>query len=213
MSRLHHQRASMCNNYAVTVSWAEYLKAFSTEGLSVDPDLAAPNLAPEQSLWPTDRAPVIRATSPGSVELVRMRWGFAPPGPKAGPIINFRSENRTFTHGRCLAPADCFFEYTGSRAPKTRWRISSSDGSWFALAALWRRGSTDDPDSFSLLTTAPGPDIAPIHNRQVAIIHKSLWRDWLDPAIPSCKLLHPSPAGSLKVEIMSGAEPVQGRLF
>ena len=203
----------MCNNYAVTVSWADYLEAFSAAGLRVDSDQAAPNLPPEPSLWPTDRAPVIRATSTGSVELVRMGWGFAASRPKAGPIINFRSENRNFTHGRGLAPADCFFEYTGPRAPKTRWRISSADGSWFALAAIWRRGAPNDAERFSLLTTASGPDIAPLHPRQVAIIHRSLWRDWLDPSIPSQTLLHPSPAGALNVELMTGAQSLQGSLF
>ncbi len=45
--------------------------------------------------------PIIRRVE-GGVELARMRWGFPPGRPKAGPVINFRSEGRRFERGRCL---------------------------------------------------------------------------------------------------------------
>lgn len=203
----------MCNNYAVTVSWDQYLEAFSAAGLQLRSDLTAPNLEPLDCLWPTDSAPIIRSPSPGRVELVKLRWGFAPPGPGAGPIINYRTENRNFLQGRCLAPADCFFEFTGQRSPKTRWRIDLPSGDWFALAAIWQPATPDFPESFSLLTTSPGPDVAPIHNRQVVLIDRRQWRDWLDPAVPSVELLHPSPAGTLQVRPLPQKPSPQGSLF
>ena len=54
-------------------------------------------------------------------------------------------------------------------------------------------------DRFTLLTIEPGPDIAPFHNRQIAILPRSRWAAWLGPpdAQPA---LRPLPAGSLKVE-------------
>jgi putative SOS response-associated peptidase YedK len=54
-------------------------------------------------------------------------------------------------------------------------------------------------DRFTMLTTDPGPDIAPYHNRQIVILPKDQWAAWLGPATEPPPL-QPLPAGSLKVE-------------
>ena len=51
-----------------------------------------------------------------------------------------------------------------------------------------------------MLTLPPGPDIAPYHDRQVAILSRAQWADWLDPTVSARSLLKPLPAGSLAVE-------------
>ena len=51
-----------------------------------------------------------------------------------------------------------------------------------------------------MLTTEPGPDVAPYHNRQIAVLTREQWRDWLDPAISARELLRPCRAGMLNVE-------------
>ena len=53
-----------------------------------------------------------------------------------------------------------------------------------------------------MLTTAPGPDIAPIHNRQVVILRPQDWRAWLELSRPEDELLRPLPASSLAVEMV-----------
>ena len=60
----------------------------------------------------------------GGAELKQLRWGF--PRDKGGPIINFRSEGRRFPNGRCLVPASHFFEFTGTKYPKTKWRFTKT---------------------------------------------------------------------------------------
>jgi putative SOS response-associated peptidase YedK len=60
------------------------------------------------------------------VELVQLRWGFPPARPKAAPVINFRSEGRRFPKGRCLIPASHFFEFTGARPPKSKWKFTET---------------------------------------------------------------------------------------
>lgn len=55
-------------------------------------------------------------------------------------------------------------------------------------------------DAFTLLTTEPGPDVAPIHNRQMVILDRSNWLAWLDLTRPEAELLRPLPAESLIVE-------------
>jgi putative SOS response-associated peptidase YedK len=58
-------------------------------------------------------------------------------------------------------------------------------------------GSADD---FTLLATEPGPDVAPIHNRQMVVLDRPDWLAWLDLTRQELELLRPLPAGSLAVE-------------
>ena len=73
-----------------------------------------------RDIWPTDTAPVIRRLENGPNEFAELRWGFPPARPKAPPVINFRSEGWRFPVGRCLVPASHFFEFTGTKSPKTK---------------------------------------------------------------------------------------------
>ena len=54
--------------------------------------------------------------------------------------------------------------------------------------------------AFTILTAEPGPDVAPIHNRQVVVLDRADWLAWLDLTRPEAELLRPPPAGSLSVE-------------
>ena len=56
------------------------------------------------------------------------------------------------------------------------------------------------PETFTLLTTAPGPDVAPIHDRQMVVLERADWLAWLELSRPEAELLQPLPAGSLHVE-------------
>ena len=47
---------------------------------------------------------------------------------------------------------------------------------------------------------APGPDIAPYHDRQIVILDRSDWAAWLDPSVPAKDLIKPLQAGALTVE-------------
>ena len=170
---------------------------------------AAPNLEPLEQVRPTDVAPIIRAAE-GGVELARLKWGFAPARPKAPPVINFRSEGRRFGKGRCLVPADCFFEFTGTKYPKTRWRFTETGQDWLCMAGLWRPAEGDWPESFTLLTTEPGPDVKPYHDRQVVVLPRERWAAWLDPEADCADLLVAGSEGVLSVEQVS---PEQARLL
>ncbi len=193
----------MCNLFENRVSFADLVNAFGQAQrpvLKPEPQ-AAPNLPLFEAVRPTDAAPVVRGLGDDGAEVLQMRWGFVPDRPKAGPITNFRSEGRRFANdedrGRCLVPATAFYEFTGERSPKIRWRFTEADRPWFCLAGLWRRYE-DAGERFTLLTTEPGPDMAPYHNRQVVLLPREAWSTWLGGA-PEAALLKPGPAGSLKV--------------
>lgn len=190
----------MCNDYANRVPFSAYREAFSQSSMplvSPGPE-AAPNLEPRDDIRPTEGAPVIRPAA-GGCELVQLRWGFKPGRPKAPVVINFRSEGRRFERGRCLIPASAFYEFTGTKYPKQKWRFTKAGEDWFCLAGLWRPATDDWPESFTLLTTAPGPDVAPYHERQVAVLDRADWETWMNDGDESERLLRPLPAGALEV--------------
>ncbi|HWE99337.1 MAG TPA: SOS response-associated peptidase family protein [Caulobacteraceae bacterium] len=182
----------MCNRYGYNSPHHRLVEIFGQLDLPFRWPAAAPNLAPLEEIRPTDPAPVVQAFEDG-VRLDQLRWGFEPPRPKAGPVINFRSEGRRFDRGRCLVPATHFFEFTGDKYPKTKWRFTHAGDDTFCFAGLVR------DDRFTLLTCEPGPDVAPYHNRQPVILPKTDWAQWLDVSRPQPPL-RPSPAGTLAVE-------------
>ena len=51
-----------------------------------------------------------------------------------------------------------------------------------------------------MLTTEPGPDVAPYHNRQIVVLKREDWTRWLDPRSSAKDILGPLLRGSLKVE-------------
>ena len=183
----------MCNRYGFNSPHHRLREIFGALDLPFRWPEAAPNLAPLEEIRPTDQAPVIRPFEDG-VRLDQLRWGFSPGRPKAGPVINFRSEGRRFTHGRCLVPATHFFEFTGVKYPKTKWRCTVADAEVFCLAGLVR------DDRFTLLTCEPGPEIAALHDRQVVIVPPADWSEWLTAESPRDALLAPLPAGQIVVE-------------
>ena len=179
----------MCNEFRFKLPLDRIVEEFSQLHLPVHWAGGAPNLEPRDSIRPTDPAVVLTGAGDG-VELKQLRWGFA--RPKGGPLINFRSDDRRFPTGRCLVPADGFYEFTGEKAPKSKWLFTAADRELFCIAGFVR------DERFTMLTMEPGPDIAPYHNRQIVILPRSQWAEWLGPS-PEARI--PAlPAGSLAVQ-------------
>nr|WP_283937580.1 SOS response-associated peptidase [Sphingomonas hankyongi] len=159
-----------------------------------------PNLQPREVAI-TDPGPIVRVADDGDFDLVVRRWSWPAPGGK--PVFNFRSDGREFGSGRCLIIADSFFEFTKPEDPKAKrkhkWRFTMKDANQFAIAGLWRT----DPqvgEAFTMLTTEPGEDVQPYHNRQIVVLAPDDFGAWLDPTVPAAELCSPLPAGSLDVE-------------
>ena len=54
----------------------------------------------------------------------------------------------------------------------------------------------------TMLMTAPGPNIEPLHDRQVFVLPVQDWASWLNLDKPEADLLKPLPAGSLRVALV-----------
>ena len=193
----------MCNDYRLHVGAGTIADDFSEIKIRIRVPEGTPNIEPRDDIRITDTAPIVR-TVPGDREagdLVQRRWSW--PGPGGRPVYNFRSEGREFTSGRCLIIADGFYEFTDpqdrKKKRKDKWLFTMRDAAWFCIAGIWR-SNKDVGEAFTMLTMEPGPDIAAYHDRQIAILDRAHWADWLDPSVPARSLLKPLPPGTLAVE-------------
>jgi len=190
----------MCNLYTQSKSVDEVARLFREMQMPLSFSEGVPNLQPRE-IAITDSGPIIRTTDTGKVDLVVRRWSW--PGPGGKPVFNFRSDGREFASGRCLIVADGFFEFTAQADTKAKrkhkWLFTLRDQPMFAIAGLWRTDPTVG-EAYTMLTTEPGEDMRPYHNRQIVVLPPADFGRWLDPSVPARELAKPLPAGSLDVE-------------
>ena len=132
------------------------------------------------------------------------KWGFAPfwapPGPgKRPPPINARAETlsrspmfrEALSHGRCLIPANGFYEWqtqpgTGTRMPL---HIRLASGALFAFAGLWTPGPGGGRPTATIITCGPNSLMAAIHTRMPVILRPQDEAVWLDPTVTEPEVL------------------------
>jgi putative SOS response-associated peptidase YedK len=140
---------------------------------------------------------------------------------RGNPLTNARSETvattSTFRDAyaarRCLVPATEYFEWTTDperpkskklmwQSKKLMWRFTVPAQETFAFPGIWDHTETAEGplDSFALLTSAPGADQAPYHNRQPVILERAQWADWLNPSSDLAPTFKGSPAATIAVE-------------
>lgn len=137
-------------------------------------------------VFPGDAAPVLapdRARRPG---VFAMRWGYTLPDGRR--IINARSETAAerplFRDGmarrRCVVPASHYFEWARRGRARTRYAVRAREGGMLRMAGVYRLEG--DRPVFAILTRAPAPEIAFIHDRMPVLLPPSLTEAWLDAA-------------------------------
>lgn len=193
----------MCNDYRLKVDVGTIIEEFADLKIKIRFGEGVPNLEPRDDIKITDSGPIIRRIGGDAdeAELVQRRWSW--PGPNKRPVYNFRSEGREFTSNRCLIIADGFYEFTdpkdSTKKRKDKWLFTKRSGAIFCIAGIWR-SHREVGEAFTMLTTAPGPDVAPYHDRQIVILERDAWTEWLDADVPAQSLIRPLPAGALSVE-------------
>jgi putative SOS response-associated peptidase YedK len=188
----------MCNDYGNEIPYRAYLEAFSQIHIPVRFAVAAPNLEPRADIWPTEVAPVIRQVDDG-VEFTNCAGASRRVDPRVRrSLISAPRGGGSRRDGASFLPPIS----SSSLAPNLRIEMEIHEGRRrmvllcrpVAADAGWGRGA------FTLLTTEPGPDVAPIHDRQVIVLERADWKPWLDLEQEEAQLLRPLPAGSLTVE-------------
>jgi len=188
----------MCNLYTTKKSVDEVAALFRHLQMPLSYPEGIPNLAP-RDIAITDSGPIVRAGASG-FEMVVRRWSWR--GPSGKPVYNYRSDGREFSSGRCLIIADGFYEFTAPADPKQkrkdRWLFTDPDQTTLGIAGLMRT-VPQFGEAYTMLTTEPGPDVAPYHSRQVAVLPRSDWAKWLNYSVSGKELIKPLPEGSLTV--------------
>jgi putative SOS response-associated peptidase YedK len=181
---------------------------------------SVPEFAPNADWRPTDQAPIIRrARESTDLECVLARWGLVPWWAKelkfGTHTINARSETvatqpsfrDAFKARRCLVPVNAFYEWSGPKGHRTKWRIRVTDEGIFSLAGLWERWR--DPESgegletYTIITTAANEAIAKLHDRMPVILRPQDEERWLDPKATGKDLLVPFDPIGMAIEARS----------
>jgi putative SOS response-associated peptidase YedK len=195
----------MCGRYDLSDNPAAIRAKF---GVPVVPDFA-PNID-----WrPTNNAPIVRLAIDGTRECALARWGLVPgwaPDLKFGTrCINARAETvaklpafrGAFRKRRCLVPVNAFFEWSGEKGQRTKWRISVREEPLFALAGLWEwwqdREGGEAIASFTIITCAANAASAPLHDRMPVILRETDYARWLEASADGQPLLAPFDSESL----------------
>ncbi len=145
-----------------------------------------------------------------------MRWGLVPFWAKDIKVgfanINAKAEGidtkpafrEAFEQRRCLVPFDSFYEWKKLGKDRQPYAVALANRRLMALAGLWeswRSPAGERVRSFAIVTTAPNPLIAELHDRMPVILSPDDWPVWLGetPADPDRlkSLLVPYPAEDL----------------
>jgi putative SOS response-associated peptidase YedK len=193
----------MCNDYRLKADVGSIIEEFADLKIKIRFPEGTPNIEARDDIRITDIAPIIRSLDGprGTGDLVQRRWSW--PGQNKKPVYNFRSDGREFTSNRCLIVADGFYEFTDptekGKKRKDKWLFTKRDEPIFCIGGIWREG-IEIGEAFTMLTMEPGPDTAPYHDRQIVILERDAWADWLDPSISAQTLIKLLAAGTLEVE-------------
>ena len=190
----------MCNEFQRHKLLTAAIEEFDRRSLPLFKwhDGLIPNLDAQPSIKIRDSAVIVRLVD-GALSGSTATWAW--PGPRGAPVFNFRSEGRDFSRSdRVLILADGFFEYTAPQSPqaklKDRHLFTRAGEDWFWIAGVVRDGC------FTMLTTAPGSDIAPYHDRQIVTLAPDQGMAWLNLSQPEQAILRPSPAGAFQVRTL-----------
>ena len=189
----------MCGRYALPEEPDELLQGV-LDSLNRRP-LKAP-LRTSGDVHPSEAAPVLAPTRRGGAAPFAMRWGYVLPDGRR--IINARSETAAgkplFRDGlrqrRCVIPAARYYEWDrkGSRA---RYAIHRPDGALMGLAGLYRQA--EGGPEFVVLTRAPSPSVAWLHDRMPVLLSREQIPAWIDPGRDPAPLLLQA-LGDVRVE-------------
>ncbi len=197
----------MCGRYDLSDNPAAIRARFSVPSV--------PEFAPNADWRPTNLAPVVRLDEHASRECLLARWGLLPgwaPDLKFGNrCINARAETvaklpafrGAFRKRRCLVPVNAFFEWSGEKGHRVKWRITLRDEPLFALAGLWEwwqdRDRGEGITSYTIITCTANAAIAPLHDRMPVIVREADYARWLDASTDGQPLLVPFDADAMRL--------------
>jgi putative SOS response-associated peptidase YedK len=193
----------MCGRYATTRSQADLAALFEAADETGDS-----RLEPDYNVAPTDPVPIVAASANGGRALRVARWGLLPHWARdaraAARMINARAETvatssafaTSFTHRRCLVPADGWYEWVrGADGRRQPYFMTARDGRALAFAGIWAVWGAGDERRLtcSIVTTAAVGGLAFVHARMPLLLPPARWASWLRATAQPRALLAPPP--------------------
>ncbi len=184
----------MCGRFQLSVKGKEISERFNVEVHNEihRPSGVSPSPAKGFNCAPFQWLPVILNTKPECLSY--LRWGLVPSWAanerEGAKLINVRAETmhqkpafrRVFEQGRCLVPANGFYEWD-NKSPKQAYRFFLQNEKIFAFAGIWDQWKNADGQwlsTFSIVTTSANTLIEPIHRRMPVILNREAEKIWLD---------------------------------
>jgi putative SOS response-associated peptidase YedK len=192
----------MCNDYAREIEAGRIIKAlremedvppFEWEAGHIPNDLR-----PQPHIKINDKGLIVRLRE-RRLAASMIPWAWKTPTRK--PVFNFVSEERDFSKSdRVLILATGFYEYTDPKGPKVKLKdqhfFTMQGQDWFWIAGIVKQ------DAFAMLTTAPGPDMQPYHDRQIVVLRPEAGMGWLKLDMPEAEILKAPPKGTLQAKTL-----------
>jgi putative SOS response-associated peptidase YedK len=200
----------MCGRYDLSENPAAIRAKFAVP--------AVPEFKPNLDVRPTELNPIVRRNKARDAnECALARWGLVPSWAKdltfGTRTINARAETLTtapafrgaYEARRCLVPANAFYEWSGPKGHRVKWRIVLKDEPLFALAGLWewwkdRADPAAKPvHSYTIVTTDANSALTHIHDRMPVIVPSQHYARWLDAKQNVDDLLAPLPDDAIRI--------------
>jgi putative SOS response-associated peptidase YedK len=171
----------MCGRY--TLTYRDLGQVAELIGAMIAPAVAELH-HPRYNIAPTSPC-VVAMPGEGRPVLAPARWGVHLSGKL---IINARSEtaakrfSAAYARGRCVVPADGFYEWTGTGGHRRPIWFHAADASPLLMGGLLFEPPGDGPPGppvFAVLTAAARPPVAEIHERMPLLLTPESARRWL----------------------------------
>jgi putative SOS response-associated peptidase YedK len=205
----------MCGRYSQTLDLAEAVKRFGLKqppfswkpSYNIPPGAQVPVVCAGGlrlmkwgfiPAWSTGPGPSLPLFSAGNTLERKFSDETAPdtaaPQAREG-FINARAEGiasrpafrSAFYRGRCLIPADGFYEWQSSAGAKTPYRFEMRDKSLFGMAGVYEEKS----NTFAIITAAASALVRTVHHRMPVILESRHEALWLDPKYRDSETLLP----------------------
>ena len=182
----------MCGRYQIDDDMRAIIERFDIESIFNDAE------AKIGEIFPTNQAPVIMNTG-GKNILKIIKWGIRPVYMNTD-IINTRREslfekklfNEGIISGRCLVPANSFYEWEKTGYGKEKRKISLFENELMAFAGIcmkMRDSKTgNEMEAFSIITKEAPDHFRKIHDRMPVILKREDEVYWIGSGMTKDKI-------------------------
>jgi putative SOS response-associated peptidase YedK len=173
----------MCGRFAQSQPLINYARA-------LDPAWSPSHieLQPTWNMAPSRRALVFHDGEPGHVADL-FHWGFLPSwaDPTGQKPNNARVETastkpyfrKAWKAGRCLIPADGWYEWKQDEKAKQPYFLHRADGQPILMAGLFETNPHANITSFAILTTEADSTLREVHDRKPLVLSADAGQQWI----------------------------------